>query len=396
MKISEPEPRRTSIISGNKAPGKPCRSESLASSHPFIQQLDLVIATPSDAAFDVRPIEVSSKYWSCTCTLAKFVEFARSSIEKYSQNSDFGALGIAGSNTDDVWSLDGRGMLTLGVSKATYQKLGIIGQKLPWKGCNDIYIISLSLFELETPSIQTAKYKRHYLGPKQMQALRTWDAQRGPWRVVYYLNEETASIFDRSTEHAMAPKTTNLSNIYVPALKLTPCPTDTEEREDWQEEVSTLFEWVGMACLGAQRLRINDKVDPYLAVYIPPTSSRVGSVSHIRWTGLLSPAFVSRILSAATYASLSHVSSTKFWHSLHGRSFVQGESFVSLTAHGVPTTPVAYLPSSPSDASTLRAPRPEAEDTWSLIVSNVREESEQKSYDWMLAESIGQWDARCG
>ena len=34
---------------------------------------------------------------------------------------------------DDVWCVDPHGTLTLSVSKETYEKLGLIGQKLPFK-----------------------------------------------------------------------------------------------------------------------------------------------------------------------------------------------------------------------------------------------------------------------
>ena len=34
---------------------------------------------------------------------------------------------------DDVWCVDPHGVLTLSVSKETYERLGLIGQKLPFK-----------------------------------------------------------------------------------------------------------------------------------------------------------------------------------------------------------------------------------------------------------------------
>ena len=47
------------------------------------------------------------------------------------------------------------------------------------------------------------------------------------------------------------------------------------------------------------RLRINDKPDPYVAVYTPPSPSRTGDLVHVRWTGLLGPAFVQSVVDAA-------------------------------------------------------------------------------------------------
>ena len=47
------------------------------------------------------------------------------------------------------------------------------------------------------------------------------------------------------------------------------------------------------------RLSANDRVDPFVALYDPPSPSRIGNVTHLRWRGLLSPSFVQRVLEAA-------------------------------------------------------------------------------------------------
>ena len=52
--------------------------------------------------------------------------------------SEILALGSA-SDTDDVWCLDGRGVLTLTVGKETYEQLGLVVEKLPWKSHRDIH-----------------------------------------------------------------------------------------------------------------------------------------------------------------------------------------------------------------------------------------------------------------
>lgn len=40
---------------------------------------------------------------------------------------------------DDVWCIDPRGLLTLLVSKVTYERLGLLGKKLPFKSYSDYY-----------------------------------------------------------------------------------------------------------------------------------------------------------------------------------------------------------------------------------------------------------------
>ena len=105
-----------------------------------------------------------------------------------------------------------------------------------------------------------------------------------------------------------------IRDIFVPHVELRRYPEkDAEEdMEDWNEEVHSLIEWVGMACLGAQRyawlsksvsvfineprrLKINDRVDPYVALYEPP-SSQPGNLTHIQWQGFISPAFVQIVI----------------------------------------------------------------------------------------------------
>ena len=53
--------------------------------------------------------------------------------------------------------------------------------------------------------------------------------------------------------HGVKPHASLLTDVYVPEPVLRPLPASAEDKEDWDEEYSELFEWVGMACLGSQR-----------------------------------------------------------------------------------------------------------------------------------------------
>lgn len=76
-------------------------------------------------------------------------------------------------------------------------------------------------------------------------------------------------------------------------------------------------------------------------------------------------------------------------------------SFVSVTCHAVPTSPVSYIPYTIAENGSLRHsgavparfPRADSEDTWSLILENG---SEEEGIQWVMVESLGQWDARWG
>lgn len=282
---------------------------------------------------------------------------------------------------NDVWSLDARGILTLTIKKNTYERLGMVGQKLPWKGCDDTYVIEICLELNAVYADNDSSSKRHQLGPKQTSSLSSWDAERGPWQIFYCMDEssQNAVPLAGSVEHLVRPVIHRHTDMQVPDRTLRAFPHSGQlEIEDWEEEVSGLFEWVGMACLGAQRLQASDRPDPYVAVYTAPAPSRMADITHVKWTGLLHPTFVQQLIESTI--SLSDVQS----------------SLTSLTLHGVPNAPVAYLSSS---RSSMRAPRPDAQDTRAILLhkkSIMPSPSEEAECVWILAESIGQWDARWG
>jgi len=162
-----------------------------------------------------------------------------------------------------------------------------------------------------------------------------------------------------------------------------------EEEEDRNRKLGELFEWVGMACLGSQRLYVNDRVDPYVCVYEPPTPSRIQNVTHLRWRGLLCPNFVQEVLDTII-SSMKHTTT-----STH-------PSFVGITCNALPISPVSYIPYTMSENGSLRVsgdvparfPRGDSEDTWSLILESGA--GEEGSIQWIMGESLGTWDARWG
>lgn len=55
----------------------------------------------------------------------------------------------ANEDSEDVWCIDPRGLLTLSVSKETYERLGLIGKKLPFRNCSERHgVFLLSLVQL--------------------------------------------------------------------------------------------------------------------------------------------------------------------------------------------------------------------------------------------------------
>ncbi|KAG6811887.1 hypothetical protein H0H92_005413 [Tricholoma furcatifolium] len=257
---------------------------------------------------------------------------------------------------------------------------------------------------------------------RRKEALKAWDERReraglGAWNVVYGFNGEAdfflfafpAKLND-STRYLRSPddpsmsplpksqvcdvqcKTTKTSDVHIPIPSLRQHPNSTthsneDDLEDWNADMAALFEWVGMANLSSQRLRANDRVDPYVAVYEHPAPSYVGSMTHLRWTGLIGPGFLQSVVDTA----LTSLKTRSDDVSLQGPKL-----FIAVTAHACSTSPVTYISSSASTVmdGPARLARADGEDAWSLIVTPSP--TELQTIDWALVETLGQYDARWG
>lgn len=220
---------------------------------------------------------------------------------------------------------------------------------------------------------------------KQKAALKLWDELRengsGKWEIVYCQADMQPGTSESHEVVIVQPHVCCSTDILVPEPVLAPFPE--ESTEDWDEYIGDLFEWVGMACLGAQRLKANDRVNPYVAVYEVPAPSYIGDVTQITWAAFLHQSFIKDALDTV----MSHLASVADNH-----------AFVAVTRHGCWTSPVGAIPLSLApDASfdaardpPLRAPEINAEDTGSFILGPGQ------NGNFVLAESIGQWDARWG
>lgn len=377
MNAPQPERRRTKTTYGvhsesgdgqaqkpsSELPDSGSSLRRLAISHPFTQQLDVVF--PASDVLKEKLSVLSAEYRSRTWTLAEFAAFAQPHVQRYTVESDLIAIGKPGHLDDDVWCLDTRGLLTLAICKTTYEKLGLVGRALPWKEHQDVYIVRVSL-HAQAPAL--ANETVHVYGPKVQAALAAWDQRRGAWNLIACGPANLAEAAGTPTQ--VQPAVRTLQNVFIPKPKLHARPKDPDAAEEWDEDVAALFEWVGLACLGSERLRVYDKPDPYIAVYTPPSPNYTGTVLHMRWAGLLSPQFVQSVIDIASEAP-----------------------FACVVANSVVQSPVTYTPRPPSMHYPVRAPRAQSEDTWSVMMSRREGSSD---VDWLLAASIGKWDSRWG
>ncbi|EIW58568.1 uncharacterized protein TRAVEDRAFT_168163 [Trametes versicolor FP-101664 SS1] len=339
---------------------------------PFqVQQEEVDVVFPSCPALEDALLKLSAVYWRCECTLSNFLDFAKTYVSQTALESEVVALGPAGATDEDVWSLDSRGILTLVVGKETYEVLGLVGEALPWKEHAEMHVIHVSL-RGSRPAADSMKTWLAY-GPKEVAAIRRWDSHRGPWKVLYYCDRVDVAM-SGAIRHEMSRTIRKFDRVRIPDVRRDVILSHANDAADeWEENISALFEWAGMASLGSPRISANDRCDPYIAVYAPPEPSRVGDVTVIRWNGFIPSSFIQQVLENISSPNL------------------PPPNFVAVTGQCIGTSPVSYLPSEPSKAPPLRAPRPDAEDTWSLLY--VKEDAGSA---WVLAESVGQWDKRWG
>lgn len=93
-------------------------------------------------------------------------------------------------------------------------------------------------------------------------ALEKWDAERGPWKIIYHYEASIPSALSRFVgEETVVKPTIRIHNaVHLPDFHVNPYPPakeGDEAVESWNEEASALFEWIGMACLGSQRCVVN-------------------------------------------------------------------------------------------------------------------------------------------
>jgi len=213
-------------------------------------------------------------------------------------------LSIGHLETEDVWCLDEK-ILTLSVTKHTYERLGLTGKPLSSVGAKDRYAISLDLGDTSTKAYKRAKeacenWDRWRL---EEEGLRFWGVLVTGTNTWSGGEEGSFAKFESAPSQlrTVRPQVTTLTNIHVPnpsTLFRTGSGAGSEdaEKEEQNENTSDFLEWVGMVTVDSQRLQVNDRVDPYLALYSPPADSAIGDVTHVRWTGLMHTTFVQVIL----------------------------------------------------------------------------------------------------
>ncbi|KAH9995433.1 ribonuclease P 40kDa subunit-domain-containing protein, partial [Russula compacta] len=395
---SSPLEKRTTMISTGSLPSR--RLLELSSSRPFVHQVDVIF--PFDRELQTAFSKLETDYYTSRAPLAEIYEALRAYGQEPGLAND-AQVASTGTFLPDAWSCR-EGSITLSAGKDTFQALGLPGTKLSARmsGAPEQYLISISL---NTPS--TNVRSREFI----LDSFTRWDLSRegsgeGQWDFAFHVSHPDKGTGplspSRTQRHKVEPIIRKLQNVHIPTSTLPPRPnlrtTSTGRRgrrdlslshnekatdddgndvlQDWNERASSLFEWVGMVNVGAQRLQANDRVDPYVAVYSAPAPFIVGDMLHIRWQGFLTPQFIQGVVGTATRMATS-----------------QSVALIGLTIHGSTEVPVL---------TPHRVPRLEGEDTASVILAPegasdaMTNTSGSVTGSWVMVESIGKWDSRFG
>ena len=97
------------------------------------------------------------------------------------------------------------------------------------------------------------------LKQKQKTRIGIWDKEREPWKIMFYPTDDFR-LSDQNLEGSVEgvhvqPQVRRSSNVNIPNAGALP---QLEQKDDsdvleWEEGLSSLLEWVGLACLDSQR-----------------------------------------------------------------------------------------------------------------------------------------------
>lgn len=107
-----------------------------------------------------------------------------------------------------------------------------------------------------------------------------------------------------------SPNITTSATLAIPPMKV-PNTESNQHGEDFDEFAVDMHEWLSLAILESPRIHADDKIDPFLSRYTPPTPqshpSAPAKLVKISWQGFLASAwvhhaFVQTLLSAGSHA----------------------------------------------------------------------------------------------
>ncbi|KAI8978420.1 ribonuclease P [Pilobolus umbonatus] len=203
-------------------------------------------------------------------------------------------------NSDDVIVLYPDGRLYFSLTKDTYEKFGIQGLTRSKDDIkHDKYMIEIDLAAPSFKPINKAYERLKWCVENTLTHKFTFvccavDKVTGETLAVEWPTSYVTEIIKKE----MKAEYETLTDINIPTLEAMAYPITQKPQEDeWSDQALEALEWIGLAQLKAKRIKVNDKVDPFVSVYRSPSpflSDNRGTI--VRWKGLIPAQFIQNIL----------------------------------------------------------------------------------------------------
>lgn len=102
----------------------------------------------------------------------------------------------------------------------------------------------------------------------------------------------------RVTKIDIEPQFETLTDVQIPDFENINHSIDSQPKENWDKHVLDAVEWIGLAYMKSNRIKITTKaVDPFVSVYRTPStllSSQTGTL--IKWKGFIPTTCIQNIM----------------------------------------------------------------------------------------------------
>ncbi|KAI9500140.1 hypothetical protein GGI25_002557 [Coemansia spiralis] len=253
--------------------------------HPFNYRLTVVAPAQKEADFRSAFANIDV-YYRVNLKLADIIDPAF--IQAYIAKDGVGFIALSAGrriDTDDVFAIDGNGKLVMSVCKDTYEVLGLVGRQAQFpleRGARFVIEVDL-LGSWMDP-------EKNYFRRLHSRLLSVFDDRIEFFAGIYDGKTGSSLKFDYpgATECTPAVEVFAIPSVLVPDLAASTFITAEQPSDEWLEQAHEIYEWIGLASIGARVLTHPD--NSAYGVYEPNVQR---DISVITIEGMLSPKAIS-------------------------------------------------------------------------------------------------------
>ncbi|KAI0803927.1 ribonuclease P 40kDa subunit-domain-containing protein [Xylaria sp. FL0064] len=221
---------------------------------------------------------------------------------------------------DNVFSIKD-GKLTMYLDKETYERAGLVGKPYGAKGARGLQPRWIVEYNLRSSSALHGKKgfdRLLYACENALNVSTSWlfcnlsQTTPDPDPIAQY----------HPTKYTSEPALVQSIAVKIPPLGVSPAIFADQSRQELSEYATEIYEWISLVRLESPRVKLGDKIDPYLSTYAVPgdSSERTdGRLCKISWQGFIPPNWA-----ANTLAELIRSLPPKAWFSFSTTPFTRG------------------------------------------------------------------------